>query len=367
MTRPSLRIAYFSNFAPRKLGTGEGRLVAFARATALRGHRLTIFGGQPVHPDVAGALRSAGADWEPIARIGAEPWRSGRALARRFDVLQLNMVAPRSRVALAAVLAWPAKVLFVDRVSGAADETRAGWARRLLGRASMLRVAELAGISEYVRARAAHRFALPAHRTLVIANGVDTERFRPGATPRDDGPFRIIVVANLIREKGVDVLLQAMMTGGRDWMLDVVGDGPEEAALREMAERLGLASRVQFLGLRDDVPDRLRAADVAVHPARWREAVGNTVLEAMATGMPLVASRVGGIPELMDDGAEGLLVMPDDPRALADALGRLAADPGLRDRIGNAARARVLRDYALEASVGRHLDWCERVAGLRRW
>lgn len=367
MTASPLRLAYVSNFAPRKLGSGEGRLIAFAREARRRGHQLTVFGGQPVHPEVAAALHAEGADWEPIARLARHPVTGGRDLARRFDVLQLNMVDPRSPIAMAAWIAWPARVLFVDRVSGGVEAPRPSPVRSALDRVTMHRVARVVGISEYVRERAERRFALSPGRSVTVYNGVDVGRFRPRGADRRSGPLRVVVVANLIPEKGVGVLLDALggMTDG-EWELAVVGDGPELAALGARARALGIADRVRFLGLRDDVPDLLREADVAVHPARWQEALGNTVLEAMATALPLVASRTGGIPELLRDGEEGLLVPPGDPAALGAALRRLAADPGLRDRLGAAARARILQEFTLDASVRRHLDLCEEVCGAGR-
>ena len=340
--------------------------MCFAREAARRGHRLTVFGGEPVHQAVAAALQAEGAAWEPIKRLAASPWAGGRDLAGRFDVLQLNMVDPRSRLALAAALAWPARVIFVDRVSGGVEDPRPSLVRTLLDRVTMVRVTRLVGISEYVSARARRRFALPPGRSVTIHNGVDVVRFRPREAERRPGPLRVVVVANLIPEKGVGVLLEAIARLREvEWSLDVVGDGPEHGPLEARARELGVADRVRFLGLRDDVPELLREADVAVHPARWQEALGNTVLEAMATGTPLVASRVGGIPELLADGSEGLLVPPGEPEPLAAALRRLAGDPPLRARLGASARARVLREFTLERSVQCHLDLCERLAAGR--
>ncbi|HJS48605.1 MAG TPA: glycosyltransferase family 4 protein [Gemmatimonadales bacterium] len=367
MTASSLRLAYLSNFAPRKLGSGEGRLIAFAREARRRGHHLTVFGGEPVHPEVATALQGEGAAWEPIVRLERHPVAGGRELARRFDVLQLNMVGPRSRIAMAAYLAWPTRVLFVDRVSGGVQAPRPSPVRSALDWVTMHRVARVVGISEYVRERAERRFALPPGRSVTIHNGVDVARFRPRGAERRPGALRVIVVANLIPEKGVGVLLDALAgMPDLDWVLEVVGDGPELAALETRARVLGVGNRVRFLGLRDDVPELLREADVAVHPARWQEALGNTVLEAMATALPLVASGVGGIPELLRDGEEGLLVPPGDPAALGAALRLLAGDPGLRAHLGAAARARILREFTLDASVRRYLDLCEQVGEAGR-
>lgn len=362
-TRRPLRIAYFSNFSPQKLGTGENRIVAFAAAARDRGYRFTLFGREPVHPDVRVALREAGARWEPLSRLESTPVRSSRRLAKEFDVLQLNMIAPRSRLALAAYLAWPARVLFVDRVSGQPDGPPArGIVRRIADRLTMFRVHELAGITDYVRERARARFGLPAARTRVLYNGVDDGRFHPPAREPEEEPFRVLTVANLIPEKGVDVLLEAMaMARIDDGRLDIAGSGPEEPDLRRLAQELGIASQTRFLGMRDDVPELLRTSHVFVHPAVWQEALGNTVLEGMATGRPVIASRVGGIPELMEDGEEGLLIEPGDVEGLAAALESLAEDAERRRRLGAEARNRVLRDFRLEDSIARHLDWCEEV------
>ncbi|MFW6010449.1 MAG: glycosyltransferase [Gemmatimonadota bacterium] len=362
--RSSIRIAYFSNFSPQKLGTGENRIVAFAAAARARGHRFTLFGRKPVHPDVRVALREAGARWEPLSRLESTPVRSSRRLAREFDVLQLNMIAPRSRLALAAYLAWPARVLFVDRVSGEpGGPPSRGFVRRIADRLTMVRVDELAGITDYVRQRAQARFGLPAARTRVLYNGVDVERFHPPAREPEERPFRVLTVANLIPEKGVDVLLEAMaMVSVDDWRLRVAGAGPEEPELRRLAEDFGIESRTRFLGLRDDVPELLRTSHVFVHAAVWQEALGNTVLEGMATGRPVIASRVGGIPELIQDGEEGLLVGPGDVEGIAAALESLAENAERRRRLGAEARKRVLRDFRLEDSIARHLDWCEEVS-----
>ena len=230
----------------------------------------------------------------------------------------------------------------------------------------MLRVHQFVGITEYVRKRGSARFGFSEERTCTIYNGVDTERFAPGPRPRpgqEEGPLKILAVASLIPEKGIDVLIKAV--AGLEtplWQLAIVGDGPAAEGLRSLVAELGLTSSVRFLGLRDDVSELLKESDVFVHPAIWEEALGNTVLEGMAAGCPVIASRVGGIPELVVDGQEALLVEPGNWRELRRALTTLAEDPGMRERIGEAARARVLRDFSLKGSVARHLDCCEAAA-----
>lgn len=363
---PRVRIGYLSGFSPRKLGTGENRLVAFARAARARGHEFTLFGQTPIHPDVSAALEAAGARWQPLNDLEQHPLRAARRLARAYDVLQLNMIPPRGPAALAAYGAWPAKVLFVDRVSGPPGETaaRRPLPYRILDGCTMVRVHQLAGITEYVRARAERRFGLPRDRTVTIYNGVDTERFTPPAGGRaESGPMRILTVASLIPEKGIEVVLRAVAgLEPRTWSLRIAGEGSDAARLEGLATSLGIAGAVQFLGLRNDVPDLLRDSDVFVHPAIWQEALGNTVLEAMAAECCVVPTRVGGIPELARHLEEAWFVPPGDSNALAEVLAALAADPARRAEIGRSARRRVLRQFSLEASIGRHLDWCEAAA-----
>jgi glycosyltransferase involved in cell wall biosynthesis len=190
----------------------------------------------------------------------------------------------------------------------------------------------------------------PSLRYTVIPNGVDLERFQPGPGWRDTaGPVRCIAVARLVERKGLDDLLHAfaLLERGR-YQLEIVGSGPAEAALRELTLQLGLESVVRFAGALDHegVAERLRAADLFTLPSR-SESFGNAFAEALASGLPVVGTTVGGIPEFVHHGEHGLLVAPRDRMGLAAAIGRLGGDPALR-----AAMAVRNRDHA-EA----HLSW----------
>jgi glycosyltransferase involved in cell wall biosynthesis len=158
----------------------------------------------------------------------------------------------------------------------------------------------------------------------------------------------------------VDHLLAAVAAlGDQRVTLSVVGDGPERPRLERLAADLGIEDRTEFLGLRDDVDELLRRSDLFVHPAIWGEAFGLTITEAMASGCPVVASNVGGIPELIEDGITGLLVPPADDEALRKAIARLIDDRDLRHRLSVQARARVLERFGLEQCVQAHVEWCE--------
>jgi glycosyltransferase involved in cell wall biosynthesis len=121
--------------------------------------------------------------------------------------------------------------------------------------------------------------------------------------------------------------------------------------LKELTRRLGLEDRVIFTGFRMDVPDLLAALSIVVSPSLGLEGLSNSLLESMATGLPVVATRVGGTPEIVEDGESGLLVPPGDPSALAAAISRLLQDRMTAKRLGQSARRQVLSRYSLEQAV----------------
>lgn len=357
-----IRLAKVTNFAPKKLGSGEKGLMAFARAAHEQEVAWTLFCHSPMHPVVAEAL----ARYEvPIGDLGAlerSPLTAWRTFRRDFDVVQLNLIAPRAPVAIAAYLAWPTSVVFVDRLSGEATESES--ARRavgkLLDRVTMLRVEKYVGVSEYVRSRGQERFGLPDERTAVQYNGIAEERFATVPVPQPGGtrgsPVMILAVGALIPEKGFDVLLRALAKASESsWRLRIAGEGPERSRLEELAAELGIEERIDFLGLRDDVDALAKEADVFVHPAIWQEAFGYTVIEGMAARCCVLASQVGGIPELMVDEEEGLLLPPGDEDAWAQAIRRCVGDAALRGRLASAGRSRVLRDFTIERRMSTEL------------
>jgi glycosyltransferase involved in cell wall biosynthesis len=191
----------------------------------------------------------------------------------------------------------------------------------------------------------------------LIPNGVDTARFTPAVSRDEAGPVRLVFVGRLVRQKGLDVLLEALarLPAGADYELTLVGDGPLRPALTGQAQALGLTSRLRFVGWagREDMPDLLRRADIFVFPSR-DEGMPNAVLEAMATGLPVVATRISGNEEVVVDGQTGLLVPPDDPDALAGALARLLADRPLGRSLGAAGRERAGREYSWRAVAERY-------------
>lgn len=170
-------------------------------------------------------------------------------------------------------------------------------------------------------------------------------------------------VTVLRAQKALDVLVDAAAILCRefpDLNVLIAGEGPEEARLRTMIQEHGLESSVVLLGRRSDVSAVIAALDVAVFSSAY-EGSPLAVIECMAGGKPVVATRVGGVPDLIEDEVHGLLVPPRDPHALADAAARLLRDPGLRAEMGTRARERQCRRFSLEAMVRSFEDLYEQL------
>lgn len=216
---------------------------------------------------------------------------------------------------------------------------------------------------------------VPRERIRQLYSGVDVHRFCPepdrGSAARDAAsPLVIGTVGRLDPVKN-----QAALVGALRRILDrdpgraaglkliIVGDGPLRTALEEHVRAAGLQAQVSLVGARHDVPALMRGMDVFALPST-NEGISNTVLEAMASGLPVIATRVGGNPELVVDGVTGTLVAPGDEGALADALARYVADPGMCRAQGAAARRRAVEEFSIEAMMKRYCDLYDEVLGL---
>jgi glycosyltransferase involved in cell wall biosynthesis len=200
----------------------------------------------------------------------------------------------------------------------------------------------------------------PGLRYSVIPNGVDLGRFRPSVRARSRHPkkVRCLAVARLVERKGVADLIQAIASLERGrYELEIVGSGPDEGRLKELARNLGVSREVIFAGSVDQavIPGRYRDADIFVL-APWEESFGSVFAEALASGLPIVGSTVGGIPELVEHGKNGFLVPPREPKALAAAIRHLADHPEVRVQIGRWNRAQAEANLSWARVTTRYLS-----------
>lgn len=286
-------------------------------------------------------------------------WTIARGLSRqRPDVLHAFM--PTAYV-LGAIAAWPLRVPVVIASRRALvtfhiyDYARWRVLARLANRFIDLHLCN----SEAVRRHAVLKEGLDPLKTEVVYNGLDLDPLpdaRPGLPEgwRTEGSLMVACVANLIHYKNHRMLLDAFASaraGDPRLRLVLMGDGPERQALVEQAERLQIDDAVVFAGLVDNAAGLLPGFDIAVLSSN-EEGFPNAVMEALASRVPVVATAVGGVVELVSDGVEGFVVPPDDAAAMATGILTLAQDPELRETMGEAGRARIARQFAVSSMVG---------------
>ncbi|MDJ0869898.1 MAG: glycosyltransferase [Myxococcota bacterium] len=298
----------------------------------------------------------------------AHLWRLVRFLRRtRPTVLHTWLFHANVLGRVAARLAGVPIVIGSERSAGLEGQRRALWSR-LTGRLAHRHVCVSDAVADFARTR----LRLPADRLVVIRNGVDASRYEslPGRReararldlPRDD--LLIGAVAQLRRVKRLERLLEALAQLP-DAHLALVGDGPERPALAARAAALGLTGRVHFAGECRDPRPWLASFDVFAL-ASDHEGLPNAVLEAMACGLPVVATDVGGVGEAVRDGETGLLVARDDTGALRAALAALLGDAARRERLGRAGHERVRTHFALEQTVAAVEALYEELLATRR-
>lgn len=205
-----------------------------------------------------------------------------------------------------------------------------------------------------------------------IYNGIDLSLPAPqppsGRSAQASDRCALAFAGRLVFGKGADYLLRAVAEcrTSAPMHLTLAGEGPEGPRLESLALELGLSDAVTFAGLAHEMPKFWQACDVAVVPsAEFVEACPMVPLEAMAAGKPVVATENGGLPELVVDGVTGTVVPPEDPSALARAIGRYASDRDLRQRHGSAGRARVMEKFSIERCAGEYLEIFRNLASRR--
>lgn len=319
--------------------------------------------------------KKAGKDPAAYARL----WRLLRTL--RPQVVHTRNL-PAADMVVPAFLAAVPVVVHGEHGRDAIEETGANRRYNLLRRLVEPAVDHYIALSGEIEDWLTERVGLPAAKVGRIINGVDTRRFRPadparaplaGAPEGFAGPDQVVfgTVGRMAGVKDQTTLARAFVDlldrvpdGRARLRLVLVGDGPLRAECADILAAAGASDLAWLPGRRDDVPALLQGLDVFVLPSRT-EGICNTILEAMATGLPVVATQVGGNPELVEDGRTGALVPRLAPAAMAGAMAPYAVDTCLRRSHGAAGRARAITDFALERMVERYLATYDRLLARR--
>lgn len=356
---------------------GQERVALDLAASQVRaGYRVTALSLAPA-PDgpLAAEFRAAGAFVDRVARprpgfdpalvlrLGRRLRTSGVALAHTHNRMALIYGAPAARLAGAAL------------VHTKHGNNPKGGTRLVAGNLAGRLVDAFVAVSPETADFARKRREVDDRRLSVILNGIDVGRFRPRIEARarirselgiPTDAWVVGTVGRAAVEKNQALLLRAAAPLlGAKVRLVVTGDGPLLPSLSEQASSLGIASFVYLLGARADVPDVLNALDAFVLCSDT-EGLPLVIPEAMATGLPVIATRIGGIPTVIDEGETGFLVPVGDEAALRDRLERLLRDPALRRACGERALAAAAGRFSAERMRGDYIALYERILSHRR-
>ncbi|HQY46113.1 MAG TPA: glycosyltransferase [Usitatibacteraceae bacterium] len=359
MAGESLRILHTES----SLGWGgqEIRVLTEARGVARRGNAVAIAAPEESRILQAAAGYGVEAIALPIARKSVQGLLAltGLLRGRQFDILNTHSSTDSWLASVAACLQrHPPPIVRTRHISAPVPRN---FATRWLYRSATRRIVTT---GERLRLQVIEETGVDPGHVVSIPTGIDLDRFRPGpaAQARADLGLavdgRVIgIVATLRSWKGHRYLFEAFAgLADRQARLVVVGDGPQREALEALAKELAIEPRVTFAGNREDVAPWLRALDLFCLPSYANEGVPQALMQAMASGLPVISTPVGSIAEIVEDGVSGVLVPPEDANALRAAIESLLADGSRRARLATAAREAALRRFGEERMVERMLE-----------
>jgi len=350
---------------------GQRQALLLAREIRKRGYplRFVVQAESPLHEKAAAEnlpvlpVRVKGeADFGASFRIARAMRREGCALAHFHDA---HAVAVGGRAARRARV--PIRIIS-RRVDFALKKNP--FSRRKYGRDVDLIVAISEGVRDVLL-----QGGISSEKIAVVPSGIDFAPFEEvtdrGFLRREFGfapdDYLVGIVAHLEGHKGHTYLIDAarlLKSRAPKMRFIIVGKGSLELSLEEQARGLGVDDIVYFLGFREDVPRILASLDLFVLSS-YLEGLGSSILDAMASRLPVVATMVGGIPEVVRDGETGILVLPRDPKSLADGIERLYRDRTLARRLGERGFEVVHREFSAEAMAGRVIDLYEKIAARK--
>jgi glycosyltransferase involved in cell wall biosynthesis len=324
-----MKVLEVTGIRPNKLGGFERYCIGFSSYLQERGHEhILFFNGTPC-AELRARLDSLGVQYlnRKFQNIGI---KDAIYLARfirlnKIDVVHLHFCGvPYNMFTLLGVM-LPCKIYLTYHMALQPVQRPKiiEFAKMLRNRLLGLGVSRFICVSEYCKISFLNTYHERPNKVAVIHNGLEVDDFKVRATNGIDvGAFRVICVASLTEQKGVDDLLHAVAMVAVDIPsieVNLVGTGPQELKLKKQARDLGIENHIKFLGIRSDVPLLLAKSDVAVIPSRYDEAFGFSVIEAMAARLPIIATSVGGIPEIINH-ETGILVSGESPKEIAKAL-----------------------------------------------
>ena len=348
----------------RKRGSFEDYLVKMAEATRRAGLRFHVVSRLLIDPALRSTLEALGAG---VTCMRDDELNSSGSFIRvvlqlRPSLVHCHFGSPSTGLALLAKILGVRWFLFTDHGSRTSLDDSSALSLRHLRRHLLSRFVDLyLPVSDFVREQILREVGVAPRKVERLFNGIDLARFRPAVDPDERARIRVrrlgvapeqrcvFYIGQLTESKGVDDILAVqdrILALKEDVTFIWIGDGPLAAEVERRA-----SARVRQLGLCNNVEELLPAADLIVAPSRWHEAFCLTVAEAAAAGVPAIATRVGGVPEVVRDGETGLLIEPGDRDALYEAIAQLLDDEPRRAAMGAAARRRAETLFCLDTMV----------------
>ncbi len=344
----------------------ENALVSLAAASQKAGACRPVVGvlrdARNPHQEAADQARQRGLEAEVFACSGRLDPRTIRAIRRKAQEMRVDLMHSHGYKSnfYAYLAARPVGIPVLATCHTGTDRPEMTAALRLydwLDRGILRRVNQVVAVSPAI-AEVLRQRGIPAERIAVVPNGVDVERFRNArpALALPEGAKAVGMVGRLTAHKGPDCFLEAASIVAvriPEARFVLVGDGPERSRLERAAAQSGFGDRIVFTGVRHDMPAVYASLSVFALPS-YSEGLPMSVLEAMAAGVPVIASRVGAIPQLIESERDGLLVHPGAPAKLAEAIVRVLEHPAWAQELSRSAQQRVMREYSSESMARRY-------------
>jgi D-inositol-3-phosphate glycosyltransferase len=369
-----VKVALYNLTTTTRWGGVESFVWEIAAQLAARGHEVAIFGGRG-KPELMRHI--PGVRVRRFPYIDRDLWRKLPLLNRQYTLTKLLERLSMAPFALPTLLAGGFDIVHIQKPYDLPVGVLAKLSRAKLlfgchgkdfwmGDRLFVRFVDGAvSASRYNASQVRSRYGISP---VVVYNGVDLERFTPvgahdggvlakyGLAASSPQSPALLYAGRLVRWKGVEYLIKALpQVDPNSTTLWIAGEGTYEDTLRELAERLGVASRVRFLGKveQDDLAALYRSCSMLVATSFVNETFGMALCEAMACGAAVVASDFGGFKEVVEPGVTGLVARPQDPHDLAEKINRLLADPAMAREMGREGRERVLTTFSWEAVADR--------------
>lgn len=374
MVRASkIDVLFWANLNPNERGSFEDYICHLASACKSEGIGIKLFLGEQINDSLKTLFVKNNVDAVlfPISKL--VPLMSMRNLLKETNttIVHFNFIGWGAPIILLTKWMGIKKVILTDHIStsipikSAENRGLPASLKRLRRQFIISKIDYFIAVSNFVADRLKERSQVPINRIKVIYNGVDLDRFKPPVDDQEKIEYKrryfevdssshvITYVGQFISEKGFEVYLECvkqLLSLHSDLLFGFVGAGPLKNRLLEFVERTK-SPQIRLLGFRNDVESILKASDIVVVPSIWEEAFGLVIAEASACGVPVVGSRIGGIPEVLLDGRTGILTTPGDVSELTETILRLIRDKNLRESYSRQGRKHVEKNFDIKIQV----------------